>query len=642
MNTFNHEQRSVIEFDTGPCVVAAPAGSGKTRCFTHRIARLLEKGTLPSQILGLTFTKAAAESMKNRLVYLVTPEQQLDLTMGTMHSLCWSILRDSDKRIAKAMSSQQNLLPAYMFKGFLERFLSDFEQLYDFSEVKLSAIKSSIGLAKNHLIDPYRSRDFFSRYSRLNPEMLQEAFIYCERERLDLGKYDQDDVVTKTVELLGDKVIHRRWASKYKFILVDEAQDTTPVQFKIIELLGQYHNNIMFVGDMRQSIYGFRGADPVSVASFAEASNATVINLLDNYRSGTNIISFANEIADGMGDIPDNLRAAMRPTREISGEVIISNPEGGFYGEAEWVAQDIENYLAGNHAPSDIAILYRTNAQSALIEREFITRQIRYSVRSGASFYNRREVYQMVLFLAASYCNNIEAITGSPTFTGIGNIPTPAFGKPTRYLGKEMLGLVSTLFKSSKATQGEDVDLLDSIREAWDAVNDRRFKPGLHDLIEMVESIREFAGDLPSDALTWVFENIYEEHLRLDIDDDEHAYYDKISNIGVLIDLAGRFSAIPEFVSYCLDCMKKPSDSILTNAVSLMTVHASKGLEFKRVYVLGLNERYLPHARGEVEEERRLFYVAATRAENELILVAPVGNDLLGKELRPSRFLANS
>lgn len=649
MTDFNTEQLQAIEFGDGHCIVSAPAGSGKTRCLTHRIVRLLDRGVLPDQILSLTFTKAAAESMKNRLAYLVTPEQQLDLNVGTIHSLCWAILRDSDKNIAKAMASQQFLLPGYLFKNMLDQFLVDLGSLYDFSDTKLAAIKSAISLAKNHLITPYQSREFFRTVSRLDSEMLQEAFIYCENERLRLGKYDQDDVLVKTFELLQDKVIRRRWASKYRYLLVDEAQDTTPAQFKIIEILGQHHGNIMLVGDMRQSIYGFRGAAPSAITDFAGTHKATVINLVTNYRSNADIVAFANDISLFMHDIPSELRPFMMSKASNSPAdntgVSVIKPNNGFYGEAEWVAQDLEVYLSQGGASSDVAILYRANAQSALIEREFIMRQIRYSVRSGTGFYLRPEVYQMVFFLAVAYCNNIDALTGIPRsakssgFIGIGNIPTPGFGKPTRYLGKETLGMVRTLFKSAQATQ-DDPDLVDSIREAWDAIQDRRYKPGLQDLIEMLDGIRENAGDTPQEILTWVFEVIYEEHLRRDIDDDEMGYYDKVSNISVLIKLATEFQDVPSFVDYCLSCMSSPSQLVSNNAVAMMTVHASKGLEFKRVYVLGLNERYLPHARGDVNEERRIFYVAATRAEENLILVSPSGTDLSGKELTTSRFLA--
>lgn len=655
--TFNPEQLQVIEFGTGPCVVAAPAGSGKTRCFVHRIARLIEKGTLSSQILGVTFTKAAAESIKERLSFLVTPEAQLDLNISTIHSLCWSIVRDTDKGLAKAMSAQQFLLPSYVFRGFLEKFTIEFGDLYDFTDVKFSMIKSAIGLAKNYLIAPESSEEFFRSLGHvLHAAMLQDAYRYCERERLNYsasgftGRYDQDDVMVKAAELLSDAVVQRRWASKFNFILVDEAQDTTPIQFHIIELLGKRHNNIMLVGDVRQSIYGFRGGSPSHIWSFTNRLQAAQINLLTNYRSHHDIVGVANAIADNMTDIPAQFKVPMVPssTSGTSNRVSVLSPEGGFIGEAEMVTSDIKEYLNLGNSPSDIAILYRTNAQSAIIERELINHQLPYSVRSGGSFFCRKEIYQVIFFLAVAYCNNIDALVGysrkgqTGALQGIGNIPTPSFGKPTRYLGKEILGMVRTLFKSAQATE-VDPDLLDSIREAWDAIQDRRFKPGLQDLIEMIESLRTYGGETPQEVISWVFENVYEEHIRLDIDDNEDAYYDKVANIAALQEIAGGHTAIVSFVDYCLERLFTTPDFISKNGVSLMTIHASKGLEFKRVYVLGLNEGYLPHSRGDQHEERRLFYVATTRAEQELLLSSPIGPDQLNRSsaaLEPSKFLS--
>lgn len=321
---FNGGQIEAIKHGVGSAVVAAPAGSGKTACFVNRIARLLfEEGVYPSQVLGITFTKAAAINMKERLQTLVPMEWSSELNISTIHSLCWGIIRDADSRLAKAIASQAFLIPQYAVRSILEKFITGFSSMYDLRDVKLSSITSALGLAKNYHIKPIGSAQFFQSRGMAAPGMLEEAYRFYERERLSfmdknnpsfVGRYDQDDVLVMVADMLkNDENLRRRWGSKFKFILVDEVQDTSPVQFEIVEALmqGGGHQNVMLVGDLRQSIYGFRGAFPQYIQSFTDTFNARVINLGINYRSKPEVVNVANRIARAMSDIDERFRADM-------------------------------------------------------------------------------------------------------------------------------------------------------------------------------------------------------------------------------------------------------------------------------------------------------------------------------------------
>lgn len=322
--------------------------------------------------------------------------------------------------------------------------------------------------------------------------------------------------------------------------------------------------------------------------------------------------------------------------------VRISAPFGGFHGEAEFVCTDL--MAKKDESWSDFAILYRTNAQSALLEREFIKHRVRYTVRGGATFFARREVYHMVFFLAAAFANNVDAIigikrneaAGIPGFTGIGNMPTLSFGKTTRYLGAAAWDKLDMIYKSTV-----NPDMVQVVRE-FERSLDSRSRPGARDLGDMLQNLRAEA-DTPGTALDWVLENIYQTQLQLDTDGDEDAFESKMSSIRVLQDIAQEYTDIKEFVSYCLERMMEGASKkqqTVSDAVQMMSIHASKGLEFKHVYVLGVNQGFLPHARGDGAEELRLFYVAITRAEESVTLMSPVGVDYFGRELAASEFLS--
>lgn len=327
--------------------------------------------------------------------------------------------------------------------------------------------------------------------------------------------------------------------------------------------------------------------------------------------------------------------------QNIQGNVVqLATPDDGFVGEAELVRAEIASRLVGNSF-SDFAVLYRTNAQSALIERELIKHNIPYAVRGGSSFFARKEVYQMVFFVAAAFCNNVEAIIGYPRneskgipgYAGIGNLPTLSFGKTTRYLGHANFSKLDLIFKSTV-----NPDMVTVVREFERSIPDARFRPGVRDLGDMLQNLRAECKTAYQ-ALSWAFDNVYEAQLSLDADDDEDAYNNKLASIEVLKDISREYDDPCTFVNYCLDRLFSVAGNGDTNVVQLMTIHASKGLEFKNVYVLGVNNRYLPHARGDMKEELRLFYVAVTRAEDYLMLVSPTGLDFFGKELEKSSFL---
>lgn len=311
---FNPEQLEAIAHGDGPVIVAAPAGSGKTSCFVQRLARLVNSQNR-GKVLGITYTKFAAQNMRERVEKLVPVELHPDLNISTIHSLCWSILKDADVDLAMAMQAQAFLLPPYAPRSILERYTTD-------RNVKLSALTSAFGLAKNFYVKPEDSLEFFISQGLNEPELLQDAYMFYEQERQQyqdknfdfVGRYDQDDVLVLTADYLAsNEDLRWRWGNRFKYILIDEAQDTSPIQFNILEsiLEGGEHTNIMLVGDLRQSIYGFRGAFPQYVQEFASKYDARVINLRTNYRSRPEIVAFANAIARNMLDIDEQYRPDM-------------------------------------------------------------------------------------------------------------------------------------------------------------------------------------------------------------------------------------------------------------------------------------------------------------------------------------------
>jgi len=324
---FNGGQLEAIKHGVGPAVVAAPAGSGKTACFVNRIARILfEEGVYPSQVLGVTFTKAAADNMKERLQKLVPTEWSSDLSISTIHSLCWAVVRDADPRLAQQMKTINSfLIPGFAVRNILEKFIQNFSSRLgaDPRNIKSSSLKGAIGLAKNYHVKPLGSREFFSQRGFSPAEFYEEAYRYYERERLDYfdrkqpgvtGRYDQDDMLVLAADYLAsDEALRKKWGGKFKFILVDEVQDTSPIQFEIVELLmkGGGHKNVMLVGDLRQSIYGFRGAFPQYIQTFTDTHDARVINLNFNYRSRPQIVEIANRVARRMHDIDERFRSDM-------------------------------------------------------------------------------------------------------------------------------------------------------------------------------------------------------------------------------------------------------------------------------------------------------------------------------------------
>jgi len=309
---FNEKQLEAILHGEGPAIVAAPAGSGKTSCFVHRIAKLTEK-VAPFRILGVTYTKSAATNMKDRLRLLVNNQVHSELNISTIHSLCWSIIKDADVEISMAMSANCFKMPPFLPQAILEKYDNEFG-------IKLSTFTSAFSLAKNYNIRPHESLEFFEEKGFSFADSIKEAYEFYENERLNysdrghIGRYDFDDILMLAVDYLEtNEDLRWRWGSKYKYILIDEAQDTSPVQFRVVELLldGGNHNNVMLVGDLRQSIYGFRGAFPQYSQDFADKHQAKVINLTVNYRSNRDIVELANIIAANMDDIDPRFRPDM-------------------------------------------------------------------------------------------------------------------------------------------------------------------------------------------------------------------------------------------------------------------------------------------------------------------------------------------
>lgn len=599
--TLNDKQLEAVEHKDGPCLVLAGAGSGKTKVLTQRIINLIDSGVSPYNILAITFTNKAAKEMRNRV------ENELgsitdSIFIGTFHSFGLRILREN--YIDIGYTSNITILDTDDAKAIVKRILK--ENGYDPAKYEIRTIINKISSAKNDGISPDEYTELF-----LNDLDIVIGLVYKEYTKLlkDNNSVDFDDLLLKPVELLKkNKIILEKYQERFKYILVDEYQDTNSIQYELCKLLASRYKNIFVVGDANQSIYSFRNADYRNILNFEkDYKNTKVILLEENYRSTNNILKAANSVIKNNSEGKKlNLWSSKR-----DGELIDYIRCEDEIKEANFVINKIKDLVSNGNKYSDIAVLYRTNAQSRVVEDAFVRNNIPYNIIGSYYFYNRKEIKDLIAYLKLIYnpCDSV-------SLERIINVP------------KRGIGAKSIENLRKKATEN-NISMFDAI----DSGKELEFK-------KMILKLQEVS--LNSDLSDLIEEVLSTTGLRMEYEINKSLENEaKVENLNEFKTVALMFeeSGIYDLQTF-LENIALVSDRGQYNndgdEVSIMTLHSAKGLEFNVVFLLGMEEGLFPHNRSfdslsNLEEERRLCYVGITRAKEKLYLLSARQRTIFGK-----------
>lgn len=630
LSYLNKEQQEAVKTTEGPLLIMAGAGSGKTRVLTNRIAYLIaEKDVKPWNILAITFTNKAANEMKERVIDLVE-EGGSDVWVSTFHSLCVRILR----RDIEAIGYQRSftILDTAAQQTLMKSILKDLN--IDSKKYPAKTILATISNAKNELID---EKTYEKEAATFYENMVAQCYQSYQRQLRKTESLDFDDLIMQTVRLFREEPdILGYYQAKFQYIHVDEYQDTNHAQYVLVDLLAQRLRNLCVVGDVDQSIYGWRGADMQNILNFEkDYPDAKVILLEQNYRSSQTILQAANSVIENNLERKDkNLWTANRKGDKITFYRAQSERD-----EAQYVVLKIQENMRKNHKLnfSDFAILYRTNAQSRIFEDTLIKSNIPYQLIGGQKFYDRKEIKDLI-----AYLNLIANPADDLSFARIVN-------EPKRGIGGRTLEKLQAAADEMGWSLYEAALNIDSINISGKA------KSGLVAFADLIKNARKQADFLPMDEL-------------MEVILDQSGYLEALENENSL-EAQSRIENLEEFQSIAIQYEKeRPEEekslldflseqSLLTDSqvseddsqskVTLMTLHAAKGLEFPIVFIIGMEEGLFPSLRSiddpaAVEEERRLAYVGITRAEEKLYLTNAYSRLLYGRtQANPtSRFIA--
>lgn len=633
----NDAQRAPVLQKDGAMIVIAGAGSGKTRVLTYRIAYLMSKGVDPFNILSLTFTNKAAKEMKKRIAKIVGTSEAKNLWMGTFHSIFAKMLRfEADKlgypsnfTIYDTQDSQR-LISAIIKEMGLDKDVYKYKQVYS----RISSYKNSLITVKAYFQNPeLREADAMSKKPRLG-DIYQNYVDRCFKA----GAMDFDDLLLKTNELLNrfPDVLHK-YQNRFRYILVDEYQDTNHSQYLIVKALSDKFQNICVVGDDAQSIYAFRGANINNILNFQkDYDNVEMYRLEQNYRSTKNIVNAANSIIDKN---KTKLEKVVWTANE-DGPKIIVNRLLNDGEEGRFVASSIfENKMQKQLNNGSFAILYRTNAQSRAMEDALRKRDIPYRIYGGLSFYQRKEIKDVLSYLRLIVNPNdeeaLKRVINYPA-RGIGQTTIDRLTIAANTYGKSIFEVIDNIdhidLKINTGTRNKLTNFVNMIK-SFSILNENADAFVVADTVTKKTGIvQELKKDGTPEGVARI-ENI--EELM-------NGIRDFVEGQKELADVSGSLTEFLEDVALATDMDKETGD----DHVALMTIHLAKGLEFPYVYIVGMEEDLFPSAmsmntRTELEEERRLFYVALTRAEKQAYLTYTQSRYRWGKlvDAEPSRFI---
>lgn len=627
LDDLNNEQKEAVLATEGPVLMLAGAGSGKTKTLTHRLAYLVQdKKVNPANILAVTFTNKAAGEMRRRVARLLKFDEdntQYMPFLGTFHSIANRILR----REAAEIGYSSNFLiydtgdSHSLIKTIIKK------QGLDEKKITPNGVAHAISSAKNELLSPNDYKQIASTYAQ---EQAAEIYPIYQRELQKAGALDFDDLIMKlAVLLIENEKIREKYQNQFKYIMVDEYQDTNHAQYKLIQLLAQKHQNICVVGDDWQSIYSWRGANYENILNFEkDYPEAKVIKLERNYRSTQHILDAAGAVIS---------RNTARSEKKLwtdaeEGEPIHIVQVRDELEEGRFIVQNIQTLISQDPRMSlhDFAVLYRTNAQSRSLEEAFLRYGLSYQIVGGVRFYERKEIKDVLAYLRFIFQPNDQV-----SLNRIINVPPRGLGQKSLqkffdYCNKYEMPLLEAMAQAS-VIDGLTKKATDSLMKFAIEIISLQAQSKTLVISEFIELVLKRTG--------------YQDYL----DDGSISASERVENVRELLSVAKSYNnvSLEDFLTEIslisdLDNMRDTS-----GAVTLMTLHSAKGLEFNTVFIIGLEEGIFPHSRSffepsELEEERRLCYVGMTRAKQNLYLINASSRLLYGSTQHnvPSRFLA--
>lgn len=617
LDGLNHAQLDAVTHTGGPLLVLAGAGSGKTRVLTRRIAWSIEQGQSPFSILAITFTNKAAEEMKQRIAALIGPVAN-KMWISTFHSACVRILRQDGSALGYPSSfTIYDQADARRLTGYVIRDLN-----LDAKRFPPRAVHHTISSAKNDGLGPL---DYAARAGNIFERHIADIYTEYQSRIQQAGAMDFDDLLLNTVTLFRhDPSVLDHYRRRFEMILVDEYQDTNSVQNELICALAAEHRNVTVVGDNDQGVYGFRGADISNILQFETAfPDTTTILLEQNYRSSQTILDAANAvIANNFSRIPKNLWTDSGP-----GEPIRRYAAEDELDEAQFVAGELARLHDGGDARwSDMAVFYRTNAQSRVIEEQLLRSGIPYKVVGGTRFYDRKEIKDTLAY--------VMSVINPSDEVAIKRI----LNEPKRGIGDTSVGKIDAYARAHGYTFYQGLERASEAGVSGTAVR------GIDRFLELMATWQQHRDAAPAELIETV---LADSGYRAVLEDERSIESEgRLENLAELIGLARQFDTVDDFLEQISLVSDLDGYDEEDAAVVLMTLHGAKGLEFPVVFILGLEDGVFPHSRAltepeELEEERRLCYVGLTRAEQRLYLTHAWTRNLFGQSQYnpPSRFL---
>ena len=635
----NPGQRDAVAATEGPLLVVAGAGSGKTRVLTHRIAHLIrDRHVQPSQVLAITFTNKAAAEMRERVGTLVRGVGR-SMWVSTFHSACVRILRKEAHRLG--YKSGFSIYDESDAVRLITQVIKDLDM--DTKRFPPRTVKGTISNAKNELID---FESFNSRGEGFYHEQVSDIYRLYQQRLLEASAMDFDDLLMITVELMGAfPDVARQYQERFRYVHVDEYQDTNHAQYVLVKQLVDTHHNLCVVGDADQSIYGWRGADIRNIRDFEkDFPDARIVVLDQNYRSTETILKAANSVIDhNTGRTPKNLWSDRG-----TGHAIVRFEGEDEHDEAGFVADQVDALIDEGYNPTDIAVFYRTNAQSRVLEDVFVRRGIGYTVVGSVRFYERREIKDALAYLR-TLVNPADQVAVKRVIN-----------EPKRGIGDTSIGHVDRFAESNRITFMEALRRVDEITRL-----NARAKNNIAEFVALIDHLGEevHIGGISGAVKAVLEETGYVASLEAERTIEAMG---RVENLRELQSVAAEFEEFNEGAIIgdeewdAMDHQRRLEvfleTTALTNdvdeweegggAVTLMTLHTAKGLEFPVVFLVGMEDGVFPHMRTlgeaqELEEERRLAYVGITRAQDRLFLTSAWSRMLYGStNYNPvSRFL---
>ena len=622
LKTLNPSQREAVTYKDSPLLIVAGAGSGKTRVLTHRIAYLVESGVKPYNILALTFTNKAAGEMKSRVVSLVPGVSYSSFWLGTFHGICLRILKAESKLLGsfKSFIIYDGTDQTALIKECMKNLNLD-EKKY-----KPGIVCEKISRAKDDCIGPKEYLDMSDNfYQQLVAEVYKK---YNERLR-EIGALDFGDLITHTISLFKEHpAVLEKYRNKFLHVLVDEYQDTNHAQYIFLRLLTAGKKNITVVGDPDQSIFGWRGANISNIMNFEkDFPNVKTIKLEENYRSTQAILSSANNIIKNNRERKEKVLW----TKNTQGDMPIYCNNEDDIEEAESVAEQIEEFLSQGGTHKDIAVFYRIHSLSRVIEDALRRRSIPYVIVGGVRFYDRKEVKDILAYLRMiSNPNDVISLKR------IINLPARGIGDVS-------------LKKIEDCLDSRNISLFDALSELNNTDIFIKTKEKISAFVSFIRKYQCFEGSL-AEMLKKLIEDLdYFNYLkRQDLPGTE----ERIENVMELISAIAEYEenskspSLAEFLEQVALISDIDNWDNKSNAVTLMTLHSAKGLEFPVCFIIGMEEDILPHKKlstgeSDIEEERRLCYVGMTRAQERLYCSSAKRRRIYGRwqDMETSRFV---